>query len=266
MREKYDVILSGGGFAGSLCGIFLARAGVSVLIVEAAERTAKDKACGGGMQPGTAEELANILGAKSMPAFRVPGKFRFCYHGDEFCCPNSIAVFQRKELDDALLNAAEKAGADVMDCAVLTAIDPENRRAEIRAKRAKKTHDVKFDRLIAADGATSWVRRRLTGRQQPAVLALAAFSPSPADDMIFDYFSAEDGGCGYAWSFPSPEGANLGVGIFIGEPGRKKLDGLLEDFIRRLGVPASPPRAAWIPARADILLSFGETLFIGDAA
>ena len=266
MREKYDVMISGGGFAGSVCGAILSQAGASVLLVEAEDRLQKRKPCGGALHPNTLETIKNLLDPDALPAFRIPDKARYSYGGCTLVRKNSIAVCDRKALDDCLLSVAVQSGAEVLDCAVLTEADSEGHQVKIFDKRAKKAYTIRCDRLIAADGAVSTLRRCLTGRNQAVVLALAAFSPSSWEEMIFQYLNLESVGCGYAWHFPTLSGANLGIGIFGGQADRSTLDELLTDFVKRLGIPMSRPRAAWIPCAADILLSHDEVLFIGDAA
>ena len=112
------VLIVGGGLAGPAAAIVLARAGVDVLLVER-EKEAVHKVCGEFLSAEALESLHTVgldaaaLGAVSISRVRID-------RGGETRLPFAAMSMTRRALDEALLAAAERAGASVQrGCRVL---------------------------------------------------------------------------------------------------------------------------------------------------
>jgi menaquinone-9 beta-reductase len=121
MREV-DVVVVGAGPAGSAAAITLARAGREVVVIDRA-RFPRDKCCGDGLTTGALRELDELgLSPASIPSWqtidacwvRSPSG-RTVTYGFPPGPGVFAAVARRCELDDALVQLARAAGAEVAD-------------------------------------------------------------------------------------------------------------------------------------------------------
>src|SRR5262249_38003999 len=88
----------------------------------------------------------------------------------------------------------------------------------IRAKQGKQEVEFRSKVVIAADGATSVIRRALDGSQRPdteMAIALRGYIESDANlDPTMDVVFLSEVQPGYAWFFPvGKRRANIGVGL-----------------------------------------------------
>ena len=281
-----DVLVIGGGPAGATAAMLLARAGRSVMLVDKAQFP-RDKCCGDGLTTLALREL-DALGftPATVPNWQAIGEaWLRSPSGREVCLPlpsNGVfaATAPRREFDNALLQMARAAGADVREgCAVVGATQTSagvdvavDGIGSVRAKFA-----------IAADGMWSPTRKAL-GLAEPGYLGewhafrqYATGVTGPAAHRLYVWFEP-DFLPGYAWSFPLPDGrVNIGFGVLrdgvrTGKSMNAEWAGLLDRAHIRaaLGPDAQLEDrvAAWpIPAGIDrATLSAGRVLFVGDAA
>lgn len=286
ISSRADVLVIGGGPAGATAAMLLARGGRSVMLVDKAQFP-RDKCCGDGLTTLALREL-DALGfvPATVPSWQtVDEAWLRSPSGREVCLPlprNGIfaATAPRREFDDALLQMARAAGADVREgCAVVGVAQAEagvdvdiDGVGSVRAKFA-----------IAADGMWSPTRKAL-GLAEPGYLGewhafrqYATGVTGPAAHRLYVWFEP-DLLPGYAWSFPLPDGrVNIGFGVLrdgerTGKSMKAEWAGLLERAHIRaaLGpdVQLEDRVAAWpIPAGIDrATLSVGRVLFVGDAA
>jgi flavin-dependent dehydrogenase len=113
----FDVIVCGGGPAGSVAATLLARAGARALVVDRA-RFPRDKLCGDTVNPGTVVALRR-LGLTSRFESRALAVHGMLVTGDggvqvvgDYGGPRGLAL-PRRELDHALIQEAAAAGARV---------------------------------------------------------------------------------------------------------------------------------------------------------
>jgi flavin-dependent dehydrogenase len=119
----WDVIVAGGGPAGSVAAALLARAGARVLLVDRA-RFPRDKLCGDSLNPGTVSRLERLfpgmwttapgLPALAIDGMRVSGPFDTLVDAPY---PRGLhgRTLPRRALDGWLLEQAARAGAQVED-------------------------------------------------------------------------------------------------------------------------------------------------------
>ncbi|MGH9123521.1 MAG: NAD(P)/FAD-dependent oxidoreductase [Acidimicrobiales bacterium] len=283
-----DVVVVGGGPAGTAAAITLARAGRDVVLFDKA-RFPRDKCCGDGLttsalrryerlglRPDTIaswhEVSATWLRSPSGRVVRLP-------------MPDTGGVFaavaRRVDLDAAFLDVARAAGVKVHDGHGVTDLD---QRHDLVFLEVDGIGPVVARYVVAADGMWSPIRKKLGVGEGPGYLgdwhALRQYFSGVDDraaNALWVWFDP-DLLPGYAWSFPLPGGgANVGFGIkrLPGRPTHEMkgqwADILARPHIREVlghGAEAEGPTKAWpIPTRLNSTeLAAGRVLFVGDAA
>ncbi len=282
--NSYDIAVIGGGPAGAATAIRAARAGARVVVFEKG-RHGRDKVCGDGLTPraiGALDDLkidlgdAHLIRGLRMIAGRTsrdldwPSTDRFPDHG---------AVWPRRRLDAALIDAAAEAGAEIVYEAEATPILEGDRVRGVTADGRSATADL----TVVAAGAPGAVSRLLGADRvpdEPFGLAIRAYAATPRhDDRYLEAcLSLEDehGAAvpGYGWMFPAGDGTvNIGVGALSTMKGFKKLNlnTLLESYRHavqepwELGPNLERPRAWRLPMSSQRRHGPGWVA-VGDAA
>lgn len=286
LPDNIDVLVVGGGPAGSAAAIELARAGRSVTIVDKATFP-RDKCCGDGLTTLALREL-ELLGVSSLgiSSFTKIGGARLrSPAGRQFDVPlpttgTYAAVARRIDLDATLLEFAQQAGAQVRQGVAVTGAQHDADGTHIQLEGLGR---VTPSFVIAADGMWSTVRRELGLTPENYRGEWHAFrqygqgATGIAKDELIVWFE-RDLLPGYAWSFPLGNGeVNLGFGMLRGEIlAGKKMANIWRDLLDRPhirealgeGFTLVDRHTAWpIPARVgDMPLSAGSVMFTGDAA
>jgi geranylgeranyl reductase family protein len=285
MNERVDIAVIGGGPAGAATAIRAARGGATVVVVEKGPH-GRDKICGDGLTPravAALDELAIPLDA----AHRITGlrmiagtQVRELPWGSDGRFPDHGAVWPRRRLDAALVDAAAAAGADVRFGTEGTPVlDADGRATGIDTPAGR----IDADLVVAATGAPGAVARLLGAERvpdEPFGLAIRAYVESPrhADEHIEACLTIKDGQGtwvpGYGWMFPCGDGTvNVGVGALSTMKGFKalNLNHLLDsyrDLVQdswQIGPNLERPRAWRLPMSAMRRHGPGWVA-IGDAA
>ncbi len=212
--KSVDVIVVGGGPAGSSAAYMLSKQGLSVLVLEK-QKMPRYKTCGGGV---------NIRAARHIPfsiepvVEKVIYKYRFTYRGEkpfEKASNEPLTYMtQRMHLDQFLLEQARNQGAHVIEGTSVQKIHEKNDSVFIEDSGGKIYRSAL---LIGADGANSIVARNLQlndGIQREIALESEIALPREImykwnDSIEIDLFSIW---CGYGWIFPKQDHISIGVG------------------------------------------------------
>ena len=280
-----DLLVIGGGPAGAATAIRAARAGISVTVFEKGDH-GRDKVCGDGLTPravGALEELKiplddahRIQGLRMIAGTKVreldwPGTSRFPAYG---------AVWPRRRLDTALMDAAADAGAEMIyGTEALPVVDDDGRAIGVDAAGERWTADL----VVLAAGAQGKAARILGAERdpnEPFGLAIRTYAETPrhADAHLEACLTLKDehgtAVPGYGWMFPAGDGTvNIGVGALSTMKGFKSLNlNTLCDSYRdlvqadwELGPYLERPRAWRLPMSAQRRAGPGWVA-VGDAA
>lgn len=197
--KRAQVIVVGGGPAGSATATLLARAGLDVLLLDR-RRFPREKPCAEYLSPACEDVLRRLgaleqlerLGLGHVRGMRIvaPSGRYFTITYDDGGRARSALTMPRRLLDDALLELARAAGVEVREGVRVRGPLLEGRRvAGVRTAGPQPdvVQELAADLVIGADGRTSVLARALGLRQPvrwPRRLGLVAryALPAPPDD------------------------------------------------------------------------------------
>ncbi|QNI09276.1 NAD(P)/FAD-dependent oxidoreductase [Mycobacterium kubicae] len=227
---RADVVVVGGGPAGSAAAAWAARAGRDVLVIDSASFP-RDKACGDGLTPravaemeqlGLGEWLAGRIRHQGLRMSGFGGEVQVEWPGPSF--PAYSSAVARLELDDRIRKVAEDAGARMLLGVKVVGVHHDSSRRVTAVTLADRS-EVACRQLIVADGARSTLGRKLGRRwHQETVYGVAArgyLATARGDDPWLTShleLRGPDGSKdkvlpGYGWIFPLGNGeVNIGVG------------------------------------------------------
>jgi menaquinone-9 beta-reductase len=230
-----DLLIIGGGPAGSAAAIRAARAGLKVTVFEKGPH-GRDKVCGDGLTPRAVGAL-QALDIDISSAHRIDGlrmiagtKQRELLWPTTDRFPNYGAVWPRRMFDTYLINLAMAYGAEVrFDTEALPVIDG-NRTTGVTA--GGETFTAPLTILAAgAQGAAGKMLGCVRDPNETFGLAIRAYVPSPrhTDRHLEACLSLQDehgtAVPGYGWMFPAGDGTvNIGCGALSTMKGFKKLN------------------------------------------
>ena len=282
--EKYDLVVIGAGPAGAATAIEAARSGASVIVFDKAPY-GRDKVCGDGLTPRAVGAL-NELGIDLDDAHRIDGlrmiagkKVRQLPWPETSRFPSHGAVWPRRRLDAALMDAAVEAGAKVVwETEAIPMLDGDRVTGVVAGDK-----EVEAELTVVATGAPGQVARMLGAERdpnEPFGLAIRTYAESPrhADRHLEACLTLRDRDGtpvpGYGWMFPAGDGTvNIGVGALSTMKNFKQLNlntlldsyrGLVEDDWS-LGPNLERPRAWRLPMSTQRRHGPGWVA-IGDAA
>jgi geranylgeranyl reductase family protein len=203
---KFDVIVVGGGPAGSCAAYGLAQAGAKVVIVD--DSHPREKPCGGGV---TARALALIGSSVAEIPDAVAIDSASFAHADPTALvelgtdPARLAIVSRKTFDATLLARAERAGACLQRSRAIS-IELTN----ISSTVVTREGVFHAPWVIGADGPSSLVRKQVSAPFARADLSIASgyFVRGSTSRQIEVEFVNEPSG--YLWNFPRTD--HLAVG------------------------------------------------------
>ena len=166
-----DVLVIGGGPAGSAAAYWLARAGHTVTVVEK-KTFPREKTCGDGLTPRAVKQLTDMGLADGLTQYHRYEGLRATAHGkalelkwpEHSVYPQHGYVVRRRELDAMVAMNAEAAGAELLQGH--EAHEPLMERGLLRGavitdKAAGRTFEMRAKYVVIADGANSRFGRAL---------------------------------------------------------------------------------------------------------
>ena len=269
MSESYDVIIVGAGPAGSTSAYFLAREGLSVLLVDRA-RFPRDKPCGGGVTGRAAALLPFSLDpVVEDVVHRLEIGLSYARRFERQSEKPLIYMTRRVALDAFLVEKASEAGAVFRDATKVTEVELRADDAVVKTKDWTGTSRV----VIGADGTNGVTARSLgcDGARVHLVALEADLSYAAVDRERYRGRAVLELGAvpgGYGWVFPKGNHVNVGVGGWETEGPRLRshLGGLLSGYGLD-GAALENVRGYRLPLRgAGDALTNGRGLVVGDAA
>ncbi len=296
MQQKSDLVIIGAGPAGAAAGIVAARGGAKVTLFDKA-KYGRDKVCGDGLTP-RAITAMNKLGIDYSDAHHIvglrmianstrreldwPKTSRFAHHG---------AVWPRRSLDKALIDAADEAGVTIHWETEVTPIFSDSDSSHVVGVEVQSSAGqgmdvgtkIHSDMVVVATGAQGQVAKMLGAVRdpdEPFGLAIRSYAESPrhGDSHLEACLTLKDSNGtavpGYGWIFPAGDGTvNIGAGALSTMKNFKKLNlnNLLADYRNltqqtwELGPNLDRPRAWRLPM--STLKRHGKGwVAVGDAA
>lgn len=234
----FDVIIVGGGPAGSGLALRLAKSRKKVLLLEKAVFP-RDKVCGDGLSGKTVSLLKELrlekaVAEKSSP--KISGVTISSPNGVQVDIPMSKSNYGyccRRELFDNILFQAAKAKVETKENFQVTDLIQEKKFVVgVKGKDLSTNTEMEFRAkiVVGADGANSVVANKLglgTNPPEHHIVAMRAYYENVKDlsDKIEIHFI--DGILpGYFWIFPleEPGLANVGVGMITKEVNKTRTD------------------------------------------
>ena len=261
--KKVDVLVVGGGPAGSATAIGLARSGHSVLLADKATFP-RDKPCGGGVTMRAAHACpVDIRPVVEDEVDTLELRFKFGTPAPQAMRGPVIWMTQRTRLDAFLLDSAREAGAEVRQGAAVgfgdtMSVDGEPISAYV---------------VVGADGANGPSARALGlgGTIRHAVAYEGNVALDPAEMRRFRRTAFVELGTvpgGYGWIFPKAEHVNVGVGCW--PETANQLKSLLATVCEGYGLDPgllADLRGWRLPLRTSKTAVAGDrALLVGDAA
>jgi geranylgeranyl reductase family protein len=226
-----EILVIGGGPAGSAASIWLARAGHDVTMVEAKEYP-RDKTCGDGLTPRAVLQLQDMGFDFDVAEFHRIDGLR-SYAGDDLMIempwpqhsryPDWGGVIRRSELDMAVARIAEKEGVTILEKTTGLPVIEDGLLEAVDLNKGGETERVRPRVTVIADGSMNRFGRELgTSRRRDYPMGMAArgyySSPRSEDRFLESQLDLRDrtGATmpGYGWVFPLGDGTiNVGVGL-----------------------------------------------------
>jgi menaquinone-9 beta-reductase len=213
IRKSYDIVIAGGGPAGSSLAIRLASAGLSVIVAEQ-KRFPREKLCGEFISPeclshfselGVSPQIMSQCSRFTETVFYARSGRSISVDSEWFGDGDSIAVgLSRAEMDDLLLKRAGEIGAHVCEDATAVGVLTEGERvAGVKLKIGKSDEvDVAGGLVVDATGRSRSVAREVDTSEKAATRARhvafkthlrdAALAPGACE--IYSYLGGY-GGC-----------------------------------------------------------------------
>ena len=230
MKSRYDVIVVGGGPAGTTAARFAAERGVSVLVLEKDRDIGYPVRCGEAVSRAGVEEF--IEPEERWIAAKIDKFNMIAPDGTEVVLPleEEGFILERRIFDYVLAQKAAEAGAEILTKAYVHGlVFDDGKVAGVKFTQLGEEKEAYAKIVIGADGVESRVGRWAGlstvvdfRDMESAVQVTAAGLSGIRDDTCYFYFGEKIAPHGYLWIFPKgKDSANIGLGV-SGDIGKKR--------------------------------------------
>jgi digeranylgeranylglycerophospholipid reductase len=241
IRNDYDVIVVGGGPAGSMTALHAAKGGASVLLLE------KDR------DIGLPVRCAEAVGGKTLDSYIEHDPLWIAHKlgGIRFTSPKGITfdvmtqdvgyILNRRLFDQDLARRAANAGATVVTRAYVFGLLRNGEQVSgVKVKLSDVVKEISAKIVVGADGVESRIGRWAGLRTNFALKDLESCYQVVLGGIPFDpqvihcFFGRNVAPGGYAWVFPkSTDVANVGLGIAASQTNGMTAKDYLDRFLER---------------------------------
>jgi digeranylgeranylglycerophospholipid reductase len=257
-RDSFDVVVVGGGPAGSTCARLSAEQGLSACLIEEHAAPGHPVQCAGLLSTAAFGEcevsrravLHEVSGARIVTGLGSELSFD--------AGRSRAVVVDRAILDQEMLIAAARAGAEIRVKTAFCGVSG----ASIQTRGRSGKRDIRFRVLIAADGPRSSIARVL-GMKRPRVYlsGLQAELPREMDGRMVELYPDASPDF-FGWIIPSGQGRAR-----IGLAGLRDVRSRFEQFLRSAGADSCLHLVSGTLPLGVMPRTYGHrTLFVGDAA
>jgi len=269
--EEYDVIVIGAGPAGSMAADAIAKAGLSVLVLEK-DSIGREKPCGGFISKRTIHEY-------SIPEDVIDRRCKGLF----LCSPsNETALLKadfagglvmRSKFDKMLIERAQRNGAVIEERTnVIEPLISGGKIVGVKAKKNSAVQEYKSKLVIAADGTPSTFARKLslyTPNLSFQGMTASYLMELPKDEIenltescIEIYFGYPKGTDGYAWIFPRGDVLSVGLGSTLKSSTllRLNLGKALREFVTQHPIAKTKLKDAKIVSKQAHMIGFPGVL------
>lgn len=220
---KYDVIIAGGGPAGSTCAEILGKNGIDVILFEKGNNN-RYKTCAGGLM------WHNELDFGSLPPEIIERNVEHLFLSGPTTAvdlttigtPGKIGqLTYRNRLDHYLRVQASKSGAEVVTNAEVTDIVTHKDFVEAEVKTNSHTRTIYADAIVLAIGAQKTKLQQKLRMDRPTNFEQAIIAEFHLPEFLIDerfgggayelYFNSQIAPHGYMWIFTKREGLSVGM-------------------------------------------------------
>lgn len=277
MKKEYDVIVVGGGPAGSTAARFAIEQSASVLMLEKDRDIGYPVRCGEAVSKAGIEEF--IEPNEAFISATIDKFGMVAPDGTEVVLPlEQIGyVLERRSFDYEVAKIAANKGVEIVTRAYVNGLLFENEKvAGVKFEYRGEQHELKAKVVIAADGVESRVGRwagiktHIDFREMESCVQITASNIDADPNTLLFYFGKDVAPEGYFWVFPKRnKSANIGLGV-SGEIGKNKsAQEFLDSFMDKHypNAPVLTRVAGGVPSSITLeQISAPGIILVGDAA
>lgn len=242
MKSNYNVIIVGGGPAGSMAALECAKAGLKVCLFEKTSRIGSRFRCGEAMSKNALSYFFNVkedwvsreisyCNINSPSGIKLRTKFK----------NDKCLILNRKVFDYELALKAEVSGCEIYTKSIVKDLIFEKEKVRgVEVERDGQRYEVLADIIIAADGIESRIGRKVGIKTQVKMKDMESGIQYLVDDINIDsealdmYVGDKISPGGYLWIFPKGERkANIGLAISGKYSPHKSAKKYLDRFINK---------------------------------